>query len=429
MSSILTNSSAMAALQTLRSINEQLDSTQNQISSGMKVASASDNAAYWSIATTMRSDNKALSAVSDSLGLGSSTVDVAYTAMNSTVSTLDDIKSRLVTAKQPGVDKSKIQSEIKQLEDQLKSTADAASFSGSNFLSTSVDMTDATQTTQQVVGSFTRDSSGNITISTININTTETILFNSGSTGKGLLQAGTAVSNVSDYGISNGSGTAANGTTGASLDLSGGIPAGSGTTMGLNDALNFNITIGDVSHNVTIDRATVDAALGTTDGKIADTTAWGTVLGKALSDAGFGSDVVTTTGGVLTSVDASSGVNITVSNSASSDNGNFIDMSSMDISNASSLDLDKYINGVDRMIGKVTTAASDLGATKTRITNQTDFLSSLMDSIDKGVGTLVDADMNQESTRLKALQTQQQLGIQALSIANSNSQNILSLFR
>ena len=196
-SSILTNSSAMSALQTLRSINEQLDSTQNQISSGMRVASASDNAAYWSIATTMRSDNKALSAVSDSLGLGSSTVDVAYTAMNSTVSTLDDIKSRLVTAKQPGVDKSKIQSEIKQLEDQLKSTADAATFSGSNFLSANVDMTDKTQTTQQVVGSFTRDFTGNISISTINIDTTETILFNNtgdvAANGAGLLQQGNAL--------------------------------------------------------------------------------------------------------------------------------------------------------------------------------------------------------------------------------------------
>ncbi|WP_277996339.1 flagellin, partial [Ensifer sp. Root1252] len=60
---------------------------------------------------------------------------------------------------------------------------------------------------------------------------------------------------------------------------------------------------------------------------------------------------------------------------------------------------------------------------------QKDFVDNLMDSIESGVGKLVDADMNEESTRLKALQTQQQLGIQALSIANSSSQNILSLFR
>jgi len=56
-------------------------------------------------------------------------------------------------------------------------------------------------------------------------------------------------------------------------------------------------------------------------------------------------------------------------------------------------------------------------------------LCDIMRAIDRGVGALVDADMNEESTRLQALQVQQQLGIQALSIANQNSQSILSLFR
>ncbi|MCM2496607.1 flagellin [Neorhizobium galegae] len=74
-------------------------------------------------------------------------------------------------------------------------------------------------------------------------------------------------------------------------------------------------------------------------------------------------------------------------------------------------------------------AASKLGAVSKRLDMQTDFVSKLTDSFDKGVGRLVDADMNEESTRLKALQTQQQLAIQSLSIANSDSQNILSLFR
>ena len=77
----------------------------------------------------------------------------------------------------------------------------------------------------------------------------------------------------------------------------------------------------------------------------------------------------------------------------------------------------------------MTDAGATLGATKSRIEMQEEFVADLMDVIDKGIGRLVDADMNEESTRLKALQTQQQLGIQALSIANSDSQNILSLFR
>lgn len=70
-----------------------------------------------------------------------------------------------------------------------------------------------------------------------------------------------------------------------------------------------------------------------------------------------------------------------------------------------------------------------MGSLLTRIDMQSSFAQSLMATIEKGVGRLVDADMNETSTRLKALQTQEQLGIQALQIANSNAQNILQLFR
>jgi flagellin len=70
-----------------------------------------------------------------------------------------------------------------------------------------------------------------------------------------------------------------------------------------------------------------------------------------------------------------------------------------------------------------------LGAAKKQIDLQKEFTTSLMDSIDRGVGQLVDADMNKESTRLQALQVQQQLGIQSLQIANSNAQRVLSLFQ
>jgi flagellin len=85
--------------------------------------------------------------------------------------------------------------------------------------------------------------------------------------------------------------------------------------------------------------------------------------------------------------------------------------------------------GYRQSAGKITDAATNLGAIKNRIGLQQDFVKTLTDSLDRGIGQLVDADMNAESTRLQALQTQQQLGIQALSIANSGSQSILSLFR
>ena len=135
MSSINTNVAAMTALQTLTQTNKQLTQTQNRISTGYRVADASDNAAYWSIATTMRSDNAALSTVQDALGLGAATVDVAYTGVNAAIKVVDQIKSKLVAARQPGVDRGKIQSEITELQSQLRGIADSASFSGESGVS------------------------------------------------------------------------------------------------------------------------------------------------------------------------------------------------------------------------------------------------------------------------------------------------------
>src|SRR5690606_25560851 len=137
MASINTNASAMTALQTLRATNKALDTTQSRISTGFAVNTASDNAAYWSIATTMRSDNNAMSTVRDALGLGAAQVDIAYTAMDTVKDTLDTMKAKIVAAQQPDVDKSKIQEEIKQLQNDLKTYAQSATFSGGNWLDVS----------------------------------------------------------------------------------------------------------------------------------------------------------------------------------------------------------------------------------------------------------------------------------------------------
>src|SRR4029078_2559785 len=83
MSSLLTTSGASTALQTLRMVGDNLAITQNRISTGQRVATASNAASYWSIATSMRADNSALAAVSDSLGLSAATIDTQYTALTS----------------------------------------------------------------------------------------------------------------------------------------------------------------------------------------------------------------------------------------------------------------------------------------------------------------------------------------------------------
>ncbi|WP_280109929.1 flagellin, partial [Rhizobium mesoamericanum] len=91
--------------------------------------------------------------------------------------------------------------------------------------------------------------------------------------------------------------------------------------------------------------------------------------------------------------------------------------------------VDNLLTDVETALTSMTTLGSQLGSLQQRVDIQTDFVSSLSDSIDSGIGRLVDADMEEESSKLTALQTQQSLAIQSLSIANSSSQNILQLFR
>jgi len=319
MASIITNSAAIAALDTLRSISSNMEATQGRISSGLKVQSASDNAAYWSIATTMRSDNGALSAVQDALGLGAAKSDTAYTGLEAAVDVVSEIKKKLVAAREPGVDKEKINKELTELKAQLTSISQSASFSGENWL---YNDTTTPLGTKQMVGSFVRAANGNISIKTLVFDTAKSALIDVRTQANGLLTKG--------YGVIQGTGTTVN------------------ATYFLVDA----------------------------NGATANT----------------GTEIVLT-------------------------------------STTSDLNVEGMLSAIDKMLSALTDGASTLGATKMRIEMQEEFVKDLMDVIDKGVGRLVDADMNAESTRLKALQTQQQLGIQALSIANSNSEHILQLFR
>ncbi len=327
MSSILTNAAAMTALKSLQATNKSLEMTQARISTGYRVGQASDNAAYWSIATTMRSDNKALLTVQDALGLGAAKIDIAYTGVSETIKVVDEIKAKLVAAREPGVDRSKIQAEISALQGQLLGNASTSSFAGENWLSVDSDSTDY-NSSKSMVASFTRASDGTVSVSTITISTDSIKLFD------------------------------------AAVDVP---PAG----------------VGDVE------------------------------TGVGILDASYDED----TGQPITNTSVST-----------------FSVSTLDIgaltNNATDLDiLDNYIAGVDDAISRMTIAASDLGAAKKRVDLQVDFVSNLMDAIDRGVGSLVDANMNEESTRLQALQVQQQLGIQGLSIANASVQGILSLFQ
>lgn len=160
------------------------------MSSGFRIGDASDNAAYWSIATTMRSDLKAVSAVSDALGMGAAKVDTAYAGMTAVADVLAEFRAKLVTAKEAGVDRAKVQAGLDQLKQSVWSIAHSASFSGENWLSTNVeDINDSDLDVETVVSAFVRDASGNISAKTTTAHLAEIALFNS--TGGGLLEADT----------------------------------------------------------------------------------------------------------------------------------------------------------------------------------------------------------------------------------------------
>ncbi|RYC10246.1 flagellin N-terminal helical domain-containing protein [Ciceribacter ferrooxidans] len=406
MSSILTNGSAMAALSTLRSISASLDDTQSRISSGLRVGGAADNAAYWSIATTMRSDNASLSSVQDALGLGAAKVDTAYSGMNAAIEVVKEIKAKLTAATEDGVDKTKIQEEISQLQDQLGSIAEAASFSGENWLQAKLTGGLASDTDKGVVASFVRDSSGAVSVKKVDYTlSASNVLFDT------------------------------NGNTGI-LDQTTNI-AGDGVVVNVNDG---GVT---TSHNLkSYTTAQVSAAVtgagGAFDagGDIAWTVA-GDGAGAGVGYVKIGDDTWVAATEQDAAANATQEVFATDAtnfewqiNTADVAASTAMSVSAFTIDNTTTAtELSGLLSMVDTALKSMTSAASQLGSLNSRIGIQEEFISNLTDSIDKGIGRLVDADLNEESTRLKALQTQQQLAIQSLSIANSSSQNVLSLFR
>ncbi len=274
MSSILTNNSAMVALETLKGINRGMSQVQSEISTGKKIATAKDNAALWAISTVMSTDMASFEQISDSLSLGSATIGVARDASEEITDLIKDAKKLIVSAQEENVDQTKIQTDIAAIASQVDSIVGAAQFNGLNLI-------DGTSTTAvNILSSLDRDAAGTVTASSISVDRQD------------LAAVATGL---------------------AAIDV------------------------------------TADAA------------------------------------GALTSVEA------------------------------------LLTTSID--------ASAAFGSAQKRIGNQINFVSSLADSLKSGIGALTDADMEEASARLQSLQVQQQLGVQALSIANQNPQNLLALFR
>lgn len=293
MNSILTNSSAITALQSLRMTQQSLTMTQKEIATGLKISSAADNASTWAIAETMKSDQGVLSSIADSLNGSSSLLNVATAAVKSAITVMNDIKNAVTDATQPGADTTKILTNLQSLGKQLSSIVSSSNFTGLN-------LTDGSLASVKLVASYV-----------------------------------------------DGEGAAAS-------------------------------TIG------TIDLTT-----------------------KALTNAGAG---------LLDNAQATGSAAAT----------DFTTLAAGDLTAATIADT---LSNADKAIADLTEYASTIGATQVRVEAQSTFIKTLNEALTTGVSSLVDADMNEASTRLQALQTQQQLGVQSLSIANQNAQMIMKLFQ
>ncbi|MGJ8544671.1 MAG: flagellin [Sulfitobacter sp.] len=277
MSSILTNSSAMNALSTLRNVNSNLSETQNRISTGMKVNSAKDNASYFSISTTMESESGMNKAVNEGLTLTKNSLSTARLGAETMVDLAQQFVDRLAFAQTEGVDQADVQKELTSLSAQMATAISQSSFNGENLIS-------GAAATKSVVSGVSR----------------------------------------------------------------------SGTTLSTT-AITFTTTnLSDVQ---------------------------GTFAGITITDSSTAAELKTA------------------------------------------------LTNAEGYLSTVTGAATDLGIAEKQVETQQSFLSELGDRLDTGVGSMVDADMEQEAARLQSLQVQQQLATQSLSIANQAPQNILTLFR
>lgn len=204
---------------------------------------------------------------------------------------------------------------------------------------------------------------------------------------------------------------------------------------GITISFDFSIN-GAAPKTYTFNRTYVNDVLGVENGKVETSDQMVTLLQSLMSadwptlkiQADSPSSVVVESDPALDRL-SGAGTSVTFSNFHVS-NEPLPTINFMDIDIAKNPDSVKdYLNYIETVSQRVIAGASQVGSLQKRLDAQLSFSQDLSDSIDKGVGRLVDTDMDQASAKLTAQQTQQQLAVQALSIANSTAQNVMQLFR
>jgi len=413
MSSILTNTGAMVALTTLKSINTDLVKTQSMISTGKMVANARDNSAVWAISKVMEADVKGFKGIQDSLSLGESTVAVGRKAAETVTKLLTEMKGKIVAAQESNVDRVKIQADVASLRAQIGGVVGAAQFNGLNLVN-------GTNTTVNVLSSLDRDSQGNVSVSTIGVTAQD--LSVGGYTANDVFTAGAGTATVS---------TDAD-TFIMTMDKAGGANSigfqNGATAWAAGDRVSLNIGDRTVNYTITASDLADGDADGNPDSSIPDLIAIG--LKNAIDGLGIA--------GLDVGYDSATPGELSFTNNGTTDlsvTGQFKNTGSGGLGAIAGIDVSTSagaltaLGTIEDLIQTSIDAAASLGSVEDRIGIQAEFMDGLTKSLKTGIGALVDANMEEASARLQALQVQQQLGIQSLSIANQAPQSILSLFR
>jgi flagellin len=393
MSSILNNPSALSALQALSMTQQSLATVQNQVSTGLSVATAADNSSYWSIAAQLNADSGVVKASNDALSQGQSLLATASSAINSVITTINSIQTALTQATEPGAQIADINTSLASLGKQLTDAVTAASFNGLNVLNGSV-------ASLNFVAGFNASAAGG-TVNTIAF-TTQALY--------GLTTGATSTSTTSQSTVTDAA-TMAQLQTQFAADAADttAVTAGTVTATYGKDAIFEDAT----NQALTVQSMALDGTATTTTYTALDAN------GNSIAQGGTPTFGTASSYAVTTTVTTPTSQNLLVQNGT--------DLTNFSITGAASANT--ALNDVAQALSAVTNYAALIGATQDRMTTAATFNTALMTNYANGVSGMVDADMNTASTRLQALQTQEQLGIQSLSIANQNAQLILKLFQ
>jgi flagellin len=408
----------MVALETLRGINKGLGKVQQEVATGKQIANAKDNAAFWAISSVMQSDVSAFKGITETLSLGQATLAVARSGAETVTDLLNEMKGRIVAAQEQNVDRKKIQADVAELIAQVKATVEASQFNGLNLLTNVTD-----NETVKVLASLNRSATG-VTTSTIDVQRKPL-------EGEGFVNALAGTDGVSADG----------GRASLQIDEAGGAQdTATFTVVGDNLRLGQTVAVkfGTIAASFVITQAVLDAARETSiagGGTPTEAEALAEAVATGLSDSlqsvidltgvagDYALDLTNLASGSfdLQNLTANT-VAFTAEAGGSNAPLNMIDVSTEEGALSA-------LNMIEGMIQGAIDAAAAMGSSGKRMEIQQEFILKLSDALKSGVGAIIDADMEAASARLQALQVQQQLGTQALSIANQQPQSILSLFQ